>query len=151
MEMASSTIIDLRSFLRQRGLYPSVSGSVERSNFSRYGPSDLASPDRSWIFSHGYRGEYCPRNFYLSCYVLDNGDSCSQISSDVNQVVRLLFPGILVLVLLQMVTDYFNGCAHARDLGIAAQIKFMGETPLVFSDLWFGIYRLPPKKHKIVS
>jgi hypothetical protein len=36
------------------------------------------------------------------------------------------FPGILVLVLLPMVIDYFNGCARARGLGIAAQIKIIG-------------------------
>jgi hypothetical protein len=47
----------------------------------------------------------------------------------------LLFPGILVLVLLLMVIDYFNGCACAHSLGIAAQIKIMGETLLLFSDL----------------
>jgi hypothetical protein len=50
-----------------------------------------------------------------------------------------------------MVIDYFNGCARARSLGIAAQIKIMGEPSLVFSGLWFGIYlRLPPEKYKIV-
>jgi hypothetical protein len=31
-----------------------------------------------------------------------------------------------------MVIDYFNGCAHTRSLGIAAQIKIMGEPLLVF-------------------
>jgi hypothetical protein len=50
MKMVYSTIIDLRSFLRRRDLHPGVNGSVGRSNFSRYGPLDLASPDRSWIF-----------------------------------------------------------------------------------------------------
>jgi hypothetical protein len=48
--------------------------------------------------------------------------------------------------------DYFNGCVRARSLGIVAQIKIMGEPPLVFTDLWFGIYlRLPSEKYKIVS
>jgi hypothetical protein len=48
--------------------------------------------------------------------------------------------------------DYFNGCACARSLGIAAQIKIMGEPPLVFTGLWFGIYLgLPSEKYKIVS
>jgi hypothetical protein len=149
--MVSSTIIDLWSFLRRRDLHPGVNGSVGRSNFSRYGPSDLSSLDRSWIFSHGYREEYYPRTIYPGCYVLDNGESCSRFPSDVDQAVRLLFPVILVLVLLPMVIDYFNGCARARSLGIAAQIKIMGEPSLVFSGLWFGIYlRLPPEKYKIV-
>jgi hypothetical protein len=48
--------------------------------------------------------------------------------------------------------DYFNGCARARSLGIVAQIKIMGEPPLVFTGLWFGIYLgLPLEKYKIVS
>jgi hypothetical protein len=48
--------------------------------------------------------------------------------------------------------DYFNGCARACNLGIAAQIKIMGEPLLVFTGLWFGIYLgLPSKKYKIVS
>jgi hypothetical protein len=63
----------------------------------------------------------------------------------------VLFPDILVLVLLPMVIDYFNGCARARSLGIAAQ-KIMGEPSLVFSVIWFGIYlQLRPEKYKIMS
>jgi hypothetical protein len=120
MEMTSSIIIDLRFFLRRRDLLPGVSRSVGRSTLSRYGPSDLASPDRSWIFSHGCREEYYPCNICSGCYVLDNGDSRSWLSSDIDRDVWLLLPGILVLVLLPMVIDYFNGCARARSLGIMA-------------------------------
>jgi hypothetical protein len=40
-----------------------------------------------------------------------------------------------MLVLLPMAIDYFNGCALARSLGIAAQIKIMGEPSLVFLGL----------------
>jgi hypothetical protein len=87
------------------------------------------------FFSHGCREEYYPRTIYPGCYILDNGESCSRLPSDVDQAVRLLFPVILVLVLLPMVIDYFNGCARARSLGIAAQIKIMGEPSLVFSGL----------------
>jgi hypothetical protein len=43
------------------------------------------------------------------------------------------FPGILVLVLLPMMIDYFNGCVRARSLGIAAQ-KNYGRT-------FVGIFR----------
>jgi hypothetical protein len=75
MEMASSSIIDLRFFLRRRDLRPDVNGGIKRLKFSRYGSLDLASPDRSWIFSHGRREEYYPRNNFPGCYVLDNGDS----------------------------------------------------------------------------
>jgi hypothetical protein len=50
-----------------------------------------------------------------------------------------------------MVIDYFNGCARARSLGIAAQIKIMGEPSLVFSGHWFNFIQLPSKKYKIMS
>jgi hypothetical protein len=43
MEMASSTISDLRTFVRRRDLLPDVNDDVEGLTFSRYGPSDLAS------------------------------------------------------------------------------------------------------------
>jgi hypothetical protein len=56
--------------------------------------------------------------------------------------VRLICPDILMLVLLPMWIDYFNGCVRARSLGIAVQIKIMGEPPLVFTGLWFGIYHV---------
>jgi hypothetical protein len=152
MEMASSTIIDLRPFDRRRDLPPDVNGGVERLNFFRYGPSDLASPDQFWIFSLGCREENYPRSICPDGYILDNGDSYPRLSSDVDQVVRLFYPEILVLVLLPMWIDYFNGCTRARSLGIAAQIKFMGEPPLVFTCLWFGIYLgLPSEKYKIMS
>ena len=49
--------------------------------------------------------------------------------------------GIVVLVLcLLMLSDYFNGCALAISLGIADQIKIMGEHSLVLTGLLFGIY-----------
>jgi hypothetical protein len=48
-----------------------------------------------------------------------------------------------------MVIDYFNGCACAR-LGIAAQIKIMGEPLLVFLGHWFGFIQLPSEKYKII-
>jgi hypothetical protein len=152
MKMAWSTIIDLWFFLRRRDLPTGVNGSVGRLKFSRYGSSDLASPDRSWIFSYGCREEYYPRNNFPECRILDNGDSCSRFPIDVDQAIWLLFPGILVLVLLTMVIDYFNGCMCARSLDIAAPIKIMEELSLVFLGQWFGIYlRLPPKKYNIVS
>jgi hypothetical protein len=81
MEMASTTISDLCTFVRRRDLLPGVNSVIERLKFSRYGPSDLAS--------------------YF------------QLPSDVDQAVRLLFSGILVLVHLPMVIDYFNGCVRA--------------------------------------
>jgi hypothetical protein len=152
MEIASSTIIDLRPFDRRRDLPPGVNGGVGRLNSFRYGSSDLASPDQFWIFSLGCREENYPRSICPGSYILNNGDSYSRLPSDVDQVVRLFCPDILVLVLLPMWIDYFNGCMRARSLGIAAQIKIMGEPPLIFTSLWFGIYfGLPSEKYKIVS
>jgi hypothetical protein len=58
---------------------------------------------------------------------------------------------MLALVLLSMLIDYFNGCAHARCLGIAAQVKIMGEPLLVFTGFWFDFIRLPSEKYKIIS
>jgi hypothetical protein len=150
MEIASFTISDLRTFVRRRDLLPGVNDDAERLKFSRYGPSDLASPDQFWICSYGCREDVCPRNIYPGCYVVDNGDSYFRLPSDVDQAVRLLFPGILVLVLLPMVIDYFNGYVRARSLGTAAQIKSMGEPSLVFTGLWFGFLQLPSKIYKIV-
>jgi hypothetical protein len=50
-----------------------------------------------------------------------------------------------------MVIDYYNGCPHARSLGIAAQIKIMGEPSLVFLAHWFNFIWLPCEKYKIIS
>jgi hypothetical protein len=76
-------------------------------------------PDRSRIFSYGCREDVRPRNICLDYYVLGNGDSYSRLSNDVDQAVWLLFAGILVLVILPIVIDYFNGCAHVHSLDIA--------------------------------
>jgi hypothetical protein len=58
---------------------------------------------------------------------------------------------MLMLVLLPILIDYFNGYACARSLGTAAQIKIMGESSLVFTGLWFSFIRLPSEKYKIMS
>jgi hypothetical protein len=58
----------------------------------------------------------------------------------------------MVLVLLTMWINYFNGYACARSLGIAAQIKITEELSLVFTCLWFSIYLgLPSEKYKTMS
>jgi hypothetical protein len=75
------------------------------------------------------------RNSRSYCYVLDNGDPYSRPASDVDQAVRFVFPGILVVVLLPMLDDYSNGCVYARSLGIVAKIKIMGELSFVFTRL----------------
>jgi hypothetical protein len=67
--MASSIIIDLRPFVRRRGLHPDVSGML-KDQLSL----GIASLDRSWILLHGCREEYCHRNICPGYYVLDNGD-----------------------------------------------------------------------------
>jgi hypothetical protein len=50
---------------------------------------------------------------------------------------------MLVLVLLPMVIDYFNGYTCVCIFGIAAEIKIMEEPSLVFPCWWFGFIRLP--------
>ena len=95
---------------------------LEYYKFSRYGFSDLASPGRFRIFSHGCRMRIILATF-VGGYVLDNGDSYSRLPNDVDQPVRLFFHGILVLVLLLMFIDYFNGCTRARGVGIALKLK----------------------------
>jgi hypothetical protein len=155
MEEIRFSISVLRPFVRQREFFLGVSDGVGRSNFFRYGLSDLALPDRSWMIFVGCREENFPRNIYPNCYVLDNGDSYSWLASDIDQAVRFVFHGILVLVLLPMLYDYSIGCERARSLGTAAKIKIMGEPSLVFTGLWFGTYvlfmRLPSEKYKIAS
>jgi hypothetical protein len=39
-----------------------------------------------------------------------------------------------------MLIDYVHGCARARSIGIAAQIKIMREPSLIFTGLWVVIY-----------
>jgi hypothetical protein len=133
--MTTSTIIDLWPILRRRDLSPSVNDGVQILKLSRYGHSNLTLPDRSWIFSHSCHGDIYPCNICPSRYILENGDSYSRFSNDVDQAVRLIFLDILVLVLLSMVIDYFNDCTCICRLGIAAQIKIMGEPSLVFLGL----------------
>jgi hypothetical protein len=48
--------------------------------------------------------------------------SSTMVIHTLDKVVRFLFPGILVLVLLPMLYHYFNGCTRAHILSIAAQI-----------------------------
>jgi hypothetical protein len=140
MEMVSSTISDLRPFVWRQDLLLGVNSSVVRLQFYRYNLSYLTSPSRSWSFSHGCPKEDYPRNIYSGRYVLDNGDSYTRFSSDVDQAVRSLFSRILVLVLSPMLVDYFNGCVRTRSLSIAAQIKNI-ETPLlIFACIWYDIY-----------
>jgi hypothetical protein len=115
-----------------------------------WGPENVFS--NPFIFSHGCGEDFCHRNIYPGCYVLNNSDSYSRLPGDIDQAVWLLFHVILVLIPLPVVIDYFNGCLGACSLGITAQIKFMREHSLVFSRSWFGIYlRMPIEKYKIIS
>jgi hypothetical protein len=88
--------------------------------------------------------------FWLETDANSNGDSYSRLSIDDDKISWLLFPDILVLVLLSMLYDCFNGCVRARSLGIAAQ-KIMGELSSVSTRLWFVIYFwLPSEEYRIV-
>jgi hypothetical protein len=117
-----------------------MSEDFDKISSFKYGPSDLASSDRFWIFSLGGHENNYSCNICPGCYVLDNSDSYSRLPVDVDQVVRLFCPIILMLVLLPILIYYFNGCARICSLDIAAQNKIMGEPLLVFTGLWFGIY-----------
>ena len=79
MEMTSSTISNLPAFVRRRDLLPDVNDGFGRLSLSRYGSSDLDSPDQFWIVSYGCREEDCPRNIYPGYCVFGNGDSFSRL------------------------------------------------------------------------
>jgi hypothetical protein len=128
MEEIMFSISVLRPFVRRREFFLGVSDGVGRSNFFRYGLSDLALPNQSWMTFVGRREEVFPRNIYPGCYIFGNGHSYSRLASDVDQAIQLIFPGILVLVFLLMLYNYSNGCAHARSLDTAAKIKNNGRT-----------------------
>jgi hypothetical protein len=99
-----------------------------RLNFSRYEPSDLASTFNIFDFSSPICRENDSRcNICPGCYVFDNSDSYSPLSGDIDQVVRLHFFYItLVLVLLLMLVDYFNRYVRSHIITIANQIKIIG-------------------------
>jgi hypothetical protein len=102
IKMASSTISDFQFFVRRWDLLPDLNGGVGRLIFSRFGHSDLASPDRFWICSHsnGCRvGDYSC-NICSNCYILVNGDSYSRSTSNIDQADWLFFHSILILILL---------------------------------------------------
>jgi hypothetical protein len=134
MEISSFIISDLQLFVRQWDLLPGVNAGHIRLQFFRYGHQNLASSDWFWIISPSCRKEGYPRNICPDCYVFDNGDSYSRLSSDVDKAIRFLFTRILVLVLLLMCYDCFNGCVRACSLGTTAQIKKRKN----HSGLWFG-------------
>jgi hypothetical protein len=96
------------------------------------------------------------RSIFLAIFVLAVTSStmviCALGSPAISTRLFGYFSLALVLVLLPMVTHYFNGCTLACSLDIAVQIKIMKEPSLVFLGLWFVIYlRLPPEKYMIVS
>jgi hypothetical protein len=50
-----------------------------------------------------------------------------------------------------MMIDYIYGCAHAQNLGIAAQTKIMREPSLIFLGLWFDFLQLRLENYNMVS
>ena len=154
MEMASSAISDLPRFVRRRDLLPAVNGGFGRLSLSRYDSSDLASPDQSWIVSHGCREEVCPRNIYPGYYVFGNGDSFSRLPTTSTK-----WFGYLSLEYQWWCScrccliNLMAACVH-KALALRIKIK-MGEPSLVFTCLWFGVFDvvlwLPSEKYRIVS
>jgi hypothetical protein len=140
MEEIMFSISVLRSFVQRREFFLGVYDGVGRSNFFQvwsFRPCFAGSilDDFCWLSRGGFSLQYLsrilrPRQSWLY----------SRLTSDVDQAVRFVFPGILVLVLLPLLYDYSNGGARARNLGTAAKIKILGEPSLVFIGLWFGTY-----------
>jgi hypothetical protein len=118
MKIASTTISHLRHFIQRREPLLGVNAHGGKLSFFRYDPLDLAAPYHFLDFFYCFHEEDCPCNICSGCYVLNNIDSYSRLSRDVEKEVQLLFPSILVLVLLWL-ANYFSGCGHARNLGIA--------------------------------
>ena len=154
MEMVSSAISDLPRFVRRRDILPDVNGGFGRLSLSRYGSSDLASPDQSWIVSHGCGEEVCPRNIYPGYYVFGNGDSFSRLP-----MTSTKWFGYLSLEYQWWCScrccliNLMAACVH-KALALRLKIK-KGEHSVVFTGLWFGgvgdVLRLPSEKYKIVS
>ena len=151
MEMASFVISNLRNFVRRRDLPPDVSGGFDRLILFRYDPSDLASPDQFWMFSHGCR-EDSPRNICPGCYVLDNGDSYSRLPATSTKLSGCYSLQYWCWYSCRCwLINLMAACVHVT---LALRIKIMGEPSLVFAGLWIGIFvvlRLPSEKFKIVS
>ena len=154
MEMASSAISDLLRFVRRRDLLPDVNGGFGRLSLSRYGSSDLASPDQSWIVSHGCREEVCPRIIYPGYYVFGNGDSFSRLpTTSTNWFGYLSLKYQWWCSCRCCLINLMVACVH-KALALRIKIK-KGELSMVFTGLWFGgvdvVLRLSSEKYKIVS
>ena len=152
--MVSSAISDLPRFVRRRDILPDVNGGFGRLSLSRYGSSDLASPDQSWIVSHACREEDCPRNICPGYYVLDNGDSFSRLPTTSTKLFgcfslkyQYWFSCRCCLISLMI------ACVH-KVLALRLKNRIMGEPLLVFTGPWFAIFvidlRLPSEKYKIL-
>jgi hypothetical protein len=98
---------------------------AERLQFSWYRPSDLASPNRFWRFSHGCHEDRYSRKICPSCFIHDNGELYSRPPAMLIMLIGCY--SLMVLVLLPILIDYINGSTRVRSLDIAAQIKIMGE------------------------
>jgi hypothetical protein len=144
MEMASSTIIALRFFLRRWDLRPGVNGSVE-SSLGMVIRILLRQTDLGSFLMVAARSIILA----IICFAATSLTMVIHTLDSPATSVRLFCPDILVLVLLPMLIDYFNSCVRASSLGIVAQIKIMGEPSLVFTGLRFGfITRLCHRRRK---
>ena len=154
MEMSSSAISDLPRFVHRRDLLPDVNGGCGRLSLSRYGFSDLASPDQSWIVSHGCREEVCPRNIYPGYYVFGNGDSfCRLPTTSTKWFGYLSLEYQWWCSCRCYLINLMAACVH-KALALRLIIK-TGEPSVVFTGLWFGgfgvVLRLRSEKYNIVS
>jgi hypothetical protein len=129
MRMISSTIIDLWPIFRRWDISPNVTDGVRRLKLSRYGPSDLALSDGSLVM-------VVTRMFVHAIFIPTATSSTIVICALDSPTTSTRLFGCFSLEYwcwyLPMVIDYFNGCARVRRLGIATQIKIMGEPSWYF-------------------
>jgi hypothetical protein len=85
----------------------------------------LTLSDRFWMVSDGCRGEVCHCKFVLDCYVLVNVVSCSWNPLIPTMLLKFVFPGILVVILLLMLVDCFIGYVARETLILQLKIKIM--------------------------
>jgi hypothetical protein len=145
--MALSTISDLQFFVQWRDLLFRVNAGVGRLIFYRYGPLDLASIYQFWTFIAWLAWG---RLFVQYLSGLQRARQWWFVLSPPSDVVCLLFHEILMLLLLQILIGYFNGCAHALALALHLKLK-LWEKLSIYGLISIYVCSLPSEKYKTTS
>jgi hypothetical protein len=144
MEMTSSIINNLWPLVWRQDLLPRINGGVIRLQFYWYGLLDLLCQVYFGVFLM-----VAPRRIILALFISAATFSIMMIrifgSSVMSTKLFGLFSRILVLVLLSMLFNYFNGYARARRLIIVAQIKIWEHLNWYLqvygiADIWYDMY-----------